>query len=63
MKKLILSTFSLVLISFLISCSSKTSIVEKSIEEFFGKKTSDEKAVILLTKDIGNEKLVLAERH
>lgn len=63
MKKFILRTFSLALISLLISCGSKTSIVSKSIEEFFSKGPSDEKVVILLTKYIDNEKLVLAQRQ
>lgn len=44
MKKFILRTFSLALISLLISCGSKTSIVSKSIEEFFSKAPSDEKS-------------------
>lgn len=61
MKKLTLGIFSLVLISLLISCGNKTSTVSKSIEEFFNKKASNEKADILLTKDMGNEKIVLAE--
>ena len=62
MKKFILTTLSLILISFLISCSAKTPTVSESIEEFFNKVPSDEKVVILLTKDIDNQKLVLAER-
>lgn len=61
MKKLTLGIFSLVLISLLISCGNKTSTVSKSIEEFFNKKASNEKVDILLTKDMGNEKIVLAE--
>ena len=62
MKKFILTTLSLILISFLISCSAKTPTVSESIEEFFNKVPSDEKVVILLTKDVDNQKLVLAER-
>lgn len=61
MKKLTLGIFSLVLISLLISCGSRTLTVSKSIEEFFNKKASNEKVDILLTKDMGNEKIVLAE--
>lgn len=61
MKKLTLGIFSLVLISLLISCGNKTSTVSKSIEEFFNKKVSNEKVDILLTKYMGNEKIVLAE--
>lgn len=61
MKKLTLGIFSLVLISLLISFGNKTSTVSKSIEEFFNKKASNEKVDILLTKDMGNEKIVLAE--
>lgn len=63
MKKLTLSIFSLVLISLLISCGNKTSTVSKSIEEFFNKKASNEKVDILLTKYMGNEKIVLAEMN
>lgn len=63
MKKLTLGIFSLVLISLLISCGNKTSTVSKSIEEFFNKKASNEKVDILLTKDMGNEKIVLAEMN
>lgn len=63
MKKLTLSIFSLVLISLLISCGSRTLTVSKSIEEFFNKKASNEKVDILLTKDMGNEKIVLAEMN
>jgi len=40
MKKLTLGIFSLVLISLLISCGSRTLTVSKSIEEFFNKKVS-----------------------
>ncbi|KLE15612.1 hypothetical protein [Clostridium sp. C8] len=63
MKKLTLGIFSLVLISLLISFGNKTSTVSKSIEEFFNKKASNEKVDILLTKDMGNEKIVLAEMN
>ena len=62
MKKFILSTFSLILISLLISCNSKVSTIEKSIETFFSKNSSNEKVDILLIKEIDNEKLILAQK-
>lgn len=62
MKKFILSTFSLILISLLISCNSKVSTIQKSIETFFSKNSSNEKVDILLIKEIDNEKLILAQK-
>lgn len=62
MKKFILSTFSLILISLLISCNSKVSTIQKSIETFFSKNSSNEKIDILLIKEIDNEKLILAQK-
>jgi len=61
-KKFILSTFSLILISLLISCNSKVSTIQKSIETFFSKNSSNEKVDILLIKEIDNEKLILAQK-
>jgi hypothetical protein len=62
MKKFILNTFSLILISLLISCNSKVSTIQKSIETFFSKNSSNEKIDILLIKEIDNEKLILAQK-
>jgi len=61
-KKFILSTFSLILISLLISCNSNVSTIQKSIETFFSKNSSNEKVDILLIKEIDNEKLILAQK-
>lgn len=62
MKKFILSAFSLILISLLISCNIKVSTIEKSIETFFNKNSSNEKVNILLIKEIDKEKLILAQK-
>lgn len=62
MKKFILSAFSLILISLLISCNIKVSTIEKSIETFFNKNSSNEKVDILLIKEIDKEKLILAQK-
>jgi len=61
-KKFILSAFSLILISLLISCNIKVSTIEKSIETFFNKNSSNEKVDILLIKEIDKEKLILAQK-
>ncbi len=62
MKKFILSTLSLILISLLISCNNKSLTIQKSIDAFFNKNSSNEKVDILLIKEIGNEKLILAHK-